>query len=203
MQQTQQQGVPERMSWARAMIFAVGFFFLAALLVGQIPSYINLQMTAASLQGLEIGTFGLGLVCLGGFAIIQVIVLLFDPKPLLPPIIFTGLGTILSLAGLAIVIASSVTGCSATQQSCNQYFPNANSSWNPVLGGKVLWFQPQAVDFVLLGIVIFAVGAAMIFYSQLALREQRNPDRRDLGTTPPIRWMIIVGSLLLVVFMVF
>ncbi len=203
MQQTQQQGVPERMSWARAMIFAVGFFFLAALLVGQIPSYINLEMTAASLQGLEIGTFGLGLVCLGAFAIIQVIVLLFDPKPLLPPIIFTGLGTILSLAGLAIVVASSVTGCSATQTTCNQYFPNANSSWNPVLGGKVLWFQPQAVDLVLLGIVILAVGAAMIFYSQLALREQRNPDRRDLGTTPPIRWMIIIGSLLLVVFMVF
>ncbi len=203
MQQAQQQGAPERISWARALIFAVGFFFLAALLVGQIPSYINLQMTAASLQGLEIGTFGLGLVCLGSFVIIQVIVLLFDPKPLVPPIIFTGLGTILSLGGLAIVLLSTLTGCSAAQPTCNQYFPSATTSWNPVLGGKVLWFQPDAVDFVALGIVIFAVGAAMIFYSQLAVRERRNPDRRDLGTTPTIRWLIIVGSLLLVIFMVF
>ncbi len=195
MQQVQQQGVPERISWARALIFAVGFFLVAAILIGQLPGYIYLQMTSASLQGLEIGTLGLGLVCLGGFAIIQVIVLLFDPKPLVPPIIFTGLGTILSLGGVALLLWSTLTGCSPTQQSCNQYFPTATATWNPVLGGKVLWFQPQAVDFVMIAIVLFAVGAAMIFYSQLAIREQRDPDRRDLGTTPTIRWMIILGSL--------
>lgn len=203
MQQAQQQGAPERISWARAMVFAVGFFFLSALLVGQIPSYINLQMTAASLQGLEIGMFGLSLVFLGGFAIIQVIVLLFDPKPVLPPILFTGLGAVLSLGGLAIVLGSSLTGCSATQPTCNQYFPQATTSWNPVLSGRALWFQPDALDLVALGIAVFAVGAAMIFYSQLAIREQHNPDRRDLGTTPTIRWLIILGSLLLVAFMVF
>jgi hypothetical protein len=203
MQQAQQQGAPERISWARAMVFAVGFFFLAALLVGQIPSYINLQMTAASLQGFEIGMFGLTLVFLGGFAIIQVIMLLFDPKPVVPPILFTGLGTVLSLGGLAIVLGSSLTGCSVAQPTCNQYFPQATTSWSSVLGGRALWFQPQALDLVALGIAIFAVGAAMIFYSQLAIREQRNPDRRDLGTTPTIRWLIILGSLLLVAFMVF
>ena len=203
MQQVQQQGVPERISWARALIFAVGFFLVAAILIGQLPGYIYLQMTAASLQGLEIGSLGLGLVCLGGFVIIQVIMLLFDPKPLVPPIIFTGLGAVLSAGGLALVLWSTLTGCSSTQKSCNQYFPTANTSWNPVLGGKVLWFQPGAVDFVMIGIVVFAVGAAMIFYSQLAIREQRNPDRRDLGTTPAIRWMTILGSLLLVAFMVF
>ncbi len=203
MQQVQQQGVPERISWARALIFAVGFFLVAAILIGQLPGYIYLQMTAASLQGLEIGSLGLGLVCLGGFAIVQVIVLLFDPKPVVPPIIFTGLGTVLSLGGVALLLWSTLTGCSATQQNCNQFFPTTTTTWNPVLGGKVLWFQPQAVDFVMIAIVLFAVGAAMIFYSQLAIREQRNPDRRDPGTTPAIRWMIILGSLLLVIFMVF
>jgi hypothetical protein len=203
MQQLQQQGVPERISWARALVFAVGFFLVAAILIGQLPGYIYLQVTSASLQGMEIGALGLGLVCLGGFAIIQVIVLLFDPKPLVPPIIFTGLGTVLSLGGIALLLWSTLTGCSTTQQSCNQYFPTATSNWNPVLGGKVLWFQPNAVDFVMIAIVLFAVGVAMIFYSQLAMREQRNPDRRDLGTTPAIRWMIILGSLLLVIFMVF
>jgi hypothetical protein len=43
----------ERMSWARAMIFAVGFFFIAAILIGQLPSYIYTQMTASTLVGLE------------------------------------------------------------------------------------------------------------------------------------------------------
>jgi hypothetical protein len=203
MQQAQQQGVPERISWARALIFAVGFFLIAAILIGQLPGYIYLQMTSASLQGMEIGALGLGLVCLGGFAIIQVIVMLFDPKPVVPPIIFTGLGTILSLGGLALLLWSTLTGCSAAQPNCNQYFPTATSSWNPLLGGKVLWFQAGAVDFVMIAVVLFAVGVAMIFYSQLAIREQRNPDRRDPGTTPTIRLMIILGSLLLVIFMVF
>jgi len=206
MQQVQQQGAPERISWARALIFAIGFFLVAAILIGQLPGYIYLQMTAASLQGMEIGSLGLGFVCLAGFVIIQVIVLLFDPKPVVPPIIFTVLGTVLSLAGVALLLWSTLTGCSSTQPNCNQYFPSpaVNApTWNPLLGGKVLWFQPNAVDFVMIAIVLFAVGLAMIFYSQLALREQRNPDRRDLGTTPTIRWMIILGSILLVAFMVF
>lgn len=204
MQQVQQQGASERISWARALIFAVGFFLAAAILVGQLPGYIYLQMTAATLQGMETGSLALGLVCLGGFVIIQVIMLLFDPKPLVPPVIFTGLGTVLSAGGLALILWSTLTGCSSAQKTCNQFFPTAGTIWNPVLGGQVLWFQQNAVDFVTIGIVLFAVGAAMIFYSQLAIREQRNPtDRRDLGTTPAIRWMIILGSLLLVIFMVF
>ncbi|HXX78100.1 MAG TPA: hypothetical protein VEI53_06405, partial [Ktedonobacteraceae bacterium] len=66
MQQAQQRtngsGVPapaERISWARSMIFAAGFFFLAALLIGQVPGYINLVMTASSLVGFEQGILAL------------------------------------------------------------------------------------------------------------------------------------------------
>ncbi|HLI70992.1 MAG TPA: hypothetical protein VKV19_14635, partial [Ktedonobacteraceae bacterium] len=81
MQQAQQREAGERISWARALIFAVGFFFLATFLVGQIPSYINSQMTASSLVSLEQGLLALAYVCLGGFLIIQAIVMLFDPKP--------------------------------------------------------------------------------------------------------------------------
>ncbi|MBV8695303.1 MAG: hypothetical protein JO183_07440, partial [Ktedonobacteraceae bacterium] len=55
MQQAQQREMPERISWARAMIFGVGFFFLGALLIGQVPGYIYLEMTAASLEGFEQG----------------------------------------------------------------------------------------------------------------------------------------------------
>ena len=203
MQQTQRRDVAEQMSWARAMVFAVGFFFIAALLVGQVPSYIYLQMTAASLVGAEQGSLAMGLTCLAGFAVIQVIVLLFDPKPVLPPIILTGLGAVMSLVGLAIMLLAVTTGCSVKQNVCNQYFPTSNTHILPILGGNFLWFQPQAFDLVMIGAIILGVGGAMVFYSVLALGELRNSDRRDLGTTPMIRWMIIIATVLLVAFTIF
>jgi hypothetical protein len=195
MQQAQQREQAERISWARAMVFAVGFFFIAAILIGQLPGYVNLLMTAASLTGLEQGMLALAAVCFGGFIIIQVIVLLFDPKPLVPPIIFSVLGVPLAIIGLAIMLAASYTN--------NQYFPSSSVSWNPLLNGKVLWFQDGAVDFVMIGAVVLWVGVAMAFYSVLALREQRNPDRSDPGTTSAIRGMISAGVVLLILFMFF
>src|SRR5579859_3328612 len=194
MQQVQQREIPERISWARAMIFAVGYFFIAALLVGQIPGYIYNQMTSASLVGLEQGSIALAATCLAGFMVIQVIVLLFDPKPVVPPIIFSGLGTVLTLVGLAIALGAGLSG--------NQFFPHADSSFIPVLGGKVLWFQPNAIDLVMVGLTVLFVGVATVFYSVLAQRESRNPDRSDLGTTAAIRWMIIIAVMVLIIFMV-
>lgn len=208
MQQTQRREVSEQMSWARAMIFAVGFFFISALLVGQVPSYIYLQLTAASLVGAEQGSLAMGLTCLGGFAVIQVIVLLFDPKPVVPPVIIAGLGAVLSLGGLAAMLLAVTTGCSKAEAEngvavCNQYFPRTDTHLLSVLGGNFLWFQPRAFDIVMIGAVVLGVGGAMVFYGILALREQRNPDRRDLGTTPMIRWMIISAATLLVAFTIF
>src|SRR5258707_14826253 len=138
MQQAQQRsngtGAPvqaERISWARAMIFAVGFFFLGALLIVQLPGYIFDQMTVSLLVGLEQGSLALAAICLAGFIVIQVVVLLFDPKPVVPPAMIGGLGFILSLGGLAIVLAAAFTN--------NQYFHSSTDKWYPVLGGNVLW----------------------------------------------------------------
>ncbi|HLX58410.1 MAG TPA: hypothetical protein VKR83_15440 [Ktedonobacteraceae bacterium] len=195
MQQTQQREQPERISWARAMIFAVGFFFIAALLIGQIPGYIFNQMTAASLTGMEQGALALAATCLAGFIVIQVVVMLFDPKPVIPPIIFSMLGLPVAVAGLALLLWAAWTG--------NQYFPNASTSWNPLLGGKFLWFPINVIDFVMIGATIMAIGISMVFFSVLAAREQRNPDRRDAGTTPVIRLLIAVGSIMLFVFLIF
>ncbi|MBV9689506.1 MAG: hypothetical protein JO202_07325 [Ktedonobacteraceae bacterium] len=203
MQQAQQREMPERISWARAMIFGVGFFFLGALLVGQVPGYIYLEMTAASLEGFEQGSLALAAVCLGTFAIIQVIMLLFDPKPVVPPLIFTGLGSILAIAGFVLMAWAGLTGCSSTQTTCHQYFPTSTTHILPLLAGNFLWFQPNAIDFVMIGATLLGVGVAMVFYSVLAKGEQRNPDRRDLGTTPTIRWMIIIASVLLVATLLF
>lgn len=202
MQQVQQREVPERISWARALIFAVGFFFIAAILIGQLPSYIYIQMTSSSLQGFEIGSLSLGVVCMAGFAVIQVIVLLFDPKPLVPPTVIAGLGVILALIGLGLSIWSTTTGCTPANLACNQYFPSTIAGqdvWSPVLGGKFLWFQPEAVDLLMVGLAVLGVGAAMIFYGVLALREQKNPDRRDLGMTSTIRGMFLASIMILVI----
>ncbi len=185
----------ERISWARAMVFAVGFFFIAAILIGQLPGYIFLAMTASSLVGFEQGFLALAVVCLAGFIVIQVVVMLFDPKPVVPPIVFSVLGMPLALAGLAIILAASYTN--------NQYFPAKGVTWAPVLGGNVLWFPPQSIDLIMLGAAIMGVGAAMVLFSLLALREQRNPDRSDPGTTPAIRAMITISTTMLIVFMLF
>jgi len=183
----------ERISWARAMIFAVGFFFLAAILIGQIPGYIYLAMTASSLVGFEQGFLALAVVCLAGFIVIQVVVMLFDPKPVIPPLVFSVLGVPLALAGLAILLWASYTN--------NQYFPAKNVTWIPLLGGNVLWFPPLSFDLIMLSVAIMGVGLAFVFFSVLALREQRNPDRSDLGNTLSIRIMLGVGIVFLIIFM--
>src|SRR6266487_6569472 len=185
----------ERISWARAMIFAAGFFFLAALLIGQIPGYINLAMTASSLVGFEQGILALAVVCLAGFMVIQIVVMLFDPKPVIPAIVLSVLGVPIAVAGLAVILWASYTN--------NQYFPAQNVTWFPLLGGNVLWFPPLSFDLIMLGAAIMGVGVSLTFFSILALREQRNPDRSDLGTTPAIRIMISVGTVFLIIFMLF
>jgi hypothetical protein len=185
----------ERISWARAIIFAVGFFFLAAILIGQIPGYIYLAMTASSLVGFEQGFLALAVVCLAGFIVIQVVVMLFDPKPVIPPIVFSVLGVPVALVGLAILLWASYTN--------NQYFPAKDVTWLPLLGGNVLWFPPLSFDLIMLSVAIMGVGVTVVFFSILALREQRNPDRSDSGTTLAIRIMISVGIIFLIVFMLF
>ena len=202
MQQAQQRtngtGVPvvtERISWARAMIFATGYFFIAAILIGQLPGYIYLAMTASSLVGFEQGFLALAVVSLASFIVIQVYVMLFDPKPVIPPIVFSILGMPLALVGLAIILWASYTN--------NQYFPAKDVTWAPVLGGNILWFPPLSIDLIMLGAAIMGVGVAMTFFSVVALREQRNPDRSDPGATPAVRAMISIGIAFLIVFMLF
>src|SRR5262249_27962890 len=153
----------------------------------------NSELTASSLTGMEQGMLALAFVCLGGFLVVQVIVLLFDPKPLVPPRIVAGLGFILAVIGAVLIFWATSTG--------NQTFPNARVSWNSIWGGTVLWFPEGAVDLVALGATMVFVGLAWLFYGVMADGEQRNPDRRDLGTTPFIRTLLIIGSVTLIAFM--
>jgi hypothetical protein len=195
MQHTQPRDMPERMSWARAMIFALGFFFLAAILVAQLPSYINFEMTSASLTGLEQGLLALAAVGIGGFIVIQVIVLLFDPKPVVPPAIIVGLGVVFALGGLALLLWAFFTN--------TQYFPGPGVSLVPLLGGKLLWLQDDAIDFIMIGAVILGIGLAMVFYGTLSLGELRSPDRSDPGTTLGVWTMLTIAIVLLALFTIF
>jgi hypothetical protein len=192
MQHVQQREAGERISWARALIFGVGFFFIAALLIGQLPSFINSEMTASSLIGMEQGLLALAFVCLGGFLIVQAIVMLFDPKPVVPPAIFVALGGIIAILGAALIIWAAATS--------NQTIPGTDWSVGSVLGGKLLWFPEGSIDLVALGATALFVGVAWVFYGTLARREQINPDRRDLGSTPAVRFMLVAGTVLLIAF---
>jgi hypothetical protein len=69
-----------------------------------------------------------------------------------------------------------------------------------VLGGKLLWFPEGSLDLVALGATALIVGVACVFYGVLARREQTNPDRRDLGATPAVRFMLVAGTVLLIAF---
>lgn len=193
MQQTQPREVSERISWARALIFGVGFFFVTAILLGQLPSYIYFQVTTG-LTAMEQGLLALAAACIGGFLVIQAIVMLFDPKPVVPPAIFSFMGVIFTIGGLILAIWAGI--------GTNQYFPTSSTSIAPLLGGNFIWLEPGAINWVMVGFALVFVGVSWVFYSVLAMREQANPDRSDRGTTPAIRGMIIASAIILVVFMV-
>lgn len=206
MQQAQQRETGESISWARALIFGVGFFFLAALLVGQLPSFVNLEMTSSSLIGFEQAMLALAFVSLGGFLVVQAIVMLFDPKPVVPPVIFQVLGAIGAILGVVAIGWAVVTptGDAITRSNPfltnSQFFPTDITNWNSMLGGKALWFPAGSVDIVALGIFLLFVGLAWLFYGSMAMRERNDPDRRDLGTTPGIRRLLTIGTGMLVIF---
>src|SRR5215469_2134906 len=84
------------MSWARALVLATGFFFLAIVLVAQIPGYFYTVSTLATLARFEQGTLDLGLLALGFGVLCFEISMLYDPKPLIFPELFAALGVIIA-----------------------------------------------------------------------------------------------------------
>ena len=53
------------MSWARATVIAVGFFFLTAILLGQVPSFVFVVSTLSTLTRMEQSFLAMGLLALG------------------------------------------------------------------------------------------------------------------------------------------
>jgi hypothetical protein len=142
------------MSWARALVLATGFFFLAAILVAQVPGYFYTVSTLATLASFEQGTLDLGLLAVGMGLVAIEISFLYDPRPLFPPALF-------ALAGAAIAAA----GGFLLFQIYNQAFP----ALLPVQGYLFhpAWFQKNSIDLRGVGMIAVLTGGAMALFAVL------------------------------------
>ncbi|HEX8967912.1 MAG TPA: hypothetical protein VF937_08540, partial [Chloroflexota bacterium] len=162
------------MSWARAVIIAVGLFFLAAILLGQTSSYFFSISTLSKLTRLEQGSLGLGLLAVGlGFIAFE-ISFLYDPKPIIPWPLFALVGAGITAVG-GFFLYQVFTG------AWHEYLPDAVSATHTVNGAPVItvtywpdpahkwlfnaaWFQPQSIDLQAIGVlgVVIGLGALVI-----------------------------------------
>jgi hypothetical protein len=145
------------MSWARAIVIATGFFFIAAILVGQIPSYVFTVSTLATLTSFEQGFLALGLLSLGLGLIALEISLLYDPKPLIPWPLFALVGLGFGVIGGAILFLVGIAG------AIPQFLPTAQDGYYITS----FWFQPNSIDLVSVGLVALITGLGMFFVAIL------------------------------------
>lgn len=145
------------MSWARAMVIATGFFFLTAILVGQLPSFFFKYSTNSTLAIFEQSTLDLGLLALGMGVLCFEISLLYDPKPLLPWPLFALAGLGIAVVGLFIEyqvgVGSSASGIFGT--GWDELQPNSGYLLNPA------WFQPGSIDLSAIGLIALLIGLGM------------------------------------------
>lgn len=165
------------MSWARAVVMAVGFFFLAIMLVGQVPGYFFTISTLAKLTRFEQGFLAAGLLSVGLGVIALEIALLYDPKPIVPWPIFGIIGAGVTAIGAffliqvytgawheylpdAVVTSQVVNGATVNTTT---YWPTPGQAWllNPV------WFQPQSIDLQMIGLLGLVIGLGMLVIAVL------------------------------------
>jgi hypothetical protein len=144
------------MSWARAIVIATGFFFIAAILIGQIPSFVFTVSTLATLTSFEQSFLALGLLSLGMGLIALEISFLYDPKPLIPWPLFAVVGLGLGVIG-AVVLLFVGTG------QIPQFLPIAPDGYYIAS----FWFQPNSIDLVSVGLVALITGLGMFFVAAL------------------------------------
>jgi hypothetical protein len=165
------------MSWARALALATGFFFLAAILIAQVPGYFYTISTLATLTHFEQGTLDLGLLALGIGAICLEISFLYDPRPLIPPILFALLGAGIAAVGGVFVLQvfrgpcpggplpGPLPGWPETLPSTINCAGSQALSW-PIAGQSYLfssiWFQPGSIDLASVGMIALLVGGGML-----------------------------------------
>ena len=163
------------MSWPRAMLISIGFFFVAAMLVGQLPSYIYTVSTLSTLTKFEQGMLDLGLLALGiGFLCLE-IALLYDPKPLIPWPLFALVGLAIAAVGAFFLyqVAVGLTGTSVfTGHGWAQTLPSMGPDGKFWPSGTSYlfhpaWFQQGSIDISAIGMIAFLVGLGMAVFAVL------------------------------------
>jgi hypothetical protein len=144
------------MSWARAIVIATGFFFITAIFLGQIPGYVFTVSTSATLTSFEQGFLALGLLSLGLGLIALEISFLYDPKPVIPWPLF-------AVGGLGIAAVGAVILFAAGTGIIPQFVPTVADKYYI----SAIWFQPNSIDLVSVGLVAALVGLGMFFVAVL------------------------------------
>lgn len=157
------------MSWARAVLIAVGFFFLAAMLGGQLPGYMYTVSTLSTLARLEQGLLDMGLLAIGFGLIAFEISFLYDPRPLIPWPLFAAVGLGLSAIGAFVVyqVAVGLGAIGLFGQGWYEFLPGALSHGAPWPSGTPYllhpaWFQVNSIDLVSVGEIALLVGLGML-----------------------------------------
>lgn len=167
------------MSWARAVIIAVGLFFLAVILLGQVSGYFFTIATLSTLARLEQGCLAIGLLSIGLGAIAFEIAFLYDPKPVIP-----GLQFLFALVGLVVTAIGGFFLFQIYSGAWHEYLPDATTSSTIVHGQPVVntsywpnpgqqwllnpaWFQPQSIDLQAIGLLGLIIGLGMLVIAVL------------------------------------
>lgn len=152
------------MSWVRAIILAAGLFFVAMILMNQFPGYMYTVFTGARLTKFEQGMLDVSLVSLGLAILLMTVLFLFDPKPVIPPFLVAGFGTILFVAGLVGLLLVYATG--------HQFLPD-NPDFPPGTGGTLFgatWgLQAGSIDLEAVSMIVMGTGFGVLIYGLLAL----------------------------------
>lgn len=166
------------MSWPRAVVIAVGFFFMAAMMAGQLPSYMFTISTLSTLSRFEQGTLTLSLLAIGIGLLCFEIAMLYDPRPLVPWPLFFLLGGAITIVGLFFLYQVFV-GPYATNAFGAQGWPmllpsaikngSAATYWpagTPYLFNPA-WFQLNSIDISSVGMIATVIGLGMIGFAAL------------------------------------
>jgi hypothetical protein len=166
------------MSWPRAILIATGFFFITAILVGQLPSYFFTISTLSTLARFEQGTLALGLLGVGFGLLSLEIAFLYDPKPLIPWPLFALVGLAAAAIGLIFVyqVAVGLNNPSLLPigdgHGWGEFIPTdtGNGHFWPTGTPYIFhpaWFQLNSIDISAVGMIAILVGLGMVFVAVL------------------------------------
>ncbi len=153
------------MSWARAIAIATGFFFVAGLFLGQVPSYVYTVATLSTMTLLEQGFLSLGLLALGMGLISLEISFLYDPRPLIPWPLFALVGAGIAAVGAFLLLMVYVSPHATIPGLGISGWPQAIPDTGYLLAP--IWLQAGSIDLAGVGLAALITGLGMFTFAVL------------------------------------